>query len=169
MTPAVKRMVPHRFQFAFLMRAIGGKGGQFPALPDDEEPEIAEFIVQPVGSIDAERTSIDRLFRVAGVTAGGFCQRGTTGSQKQELAPVHALGWLVSFVPLHLTVLILEHQTRDHTPMDVVAPRFVERENESNPEPGLYPADRFQIRSKTDVRGQIALAAILVIEGRLTR
>ena len=169
MTSAVKRMVALRFQLAFLMRTIGGKGGQFLALTDDEEPEIAELIVQSVGSVDAEWTSVDRLFRVASVTARGFCECGTGGGQNQELAPVHALGCLISFVALHLTVLILEHETRDDTPMDVVARRSVDRENEGNPQSGLHPADRFQVRSKTDVRDQTALAVIRVIEGRLTR
>jgi hypothetical protein len=63
-TSAVKRMVALRFEFALLVCAIRGKDGQFPGLPNHEEPEITEPIVQAVGGIIAKRTGIYHLLRV---------------------------------------------------------------------------------------------------------
>src|ERR1700688_4594220 len=67
------------------------------------------------------------------------------------------------------SLLILEHQTGDHAPMDIVACGSVDREYEGDPKARLYPADRFQVCPKAHVREKIAMSMVWMINRRLSR
>jgi hypothetical protein len=165
---AIERMVALCFQLAFLMRTIRGKGDQFIALPDDKEPQVAEAWIDAIGGIVAERAGVDQFFRwTAGVAVLWVGRRGGSGSQDQELAPVHTLNLMVSVIALHGTILILKHQAGDKAPMDVSSRGFADREDKGTPKPRLHSADRFHVYPKANIRNKTGSAMIFVIQRRL--
>lgn len=165
---AIERMVALCFQLAFLMRAIGGKGDQFIALADDKEPQVAEALIDAIGGIVAKRAGVDQFFRwttSVAVLLVGRC--GGSGSQDQELAPVHTLDLMVSIIALHLTILILKHQAGNKAPMDVGTRVFTDREDKGTSKPRLHFADRLHIYPKANIRDKTGIAMIFVIQRRL--
>ena len=164
---AIERMVALCLQLAFLMRAIRGKGVQFIALADDKEPQIAEALIDAIGGVVVERAGVDQFFRWTTGVAVLWVGRCGSGSQKQELAPVHTLDLMVSVMAIHRTILILKHQAGNKAPMDVGTRVFADREDKGTPKPRLHSADRFHVYPKANIRDKTAIAMIFVVQRRL--
>jgi hypothetical protein len=84
------------------MGAIRGKGDQFVALANHKKAQVTEASIQSVGGIFAEQACIYQFFRVVSAAALWIGDCGTSSGQEEELTPVHARGYLFSFVDFHV-------------------------------------------------------------------
>jgi hypothetical protein len=92
------------------------------------------MVVHPVGGIIGERPGVYQL-ALGPFTGGNGARidgRGSSGSQQEELAPIHPRGLILSIIALHVPTLILKHQAGDHTPMRVVTGGGVKGEHKSD-------------------------------------